>query len=220
MARGTRRLLALTVPSPRHWVTGQLGIELTLALAAAPHDTLNAAIDDATTAAFDALIASGGGPAWDAEAFAALRERARGEIRPATLEVLHALVRILDAARAVRDKLDTLPASAAFGPARLDVSRQLGRLVYPGMLTAAGVARLADIERYLHAATKRLERLPSHAKSDGERMAAIHELEEEATGRADVIWLLEEVRVAQFAPGPLVRPGATVKHFRQALAVV
>ena len=79
MARGTRRLLRLTVPSPRHWVTSQLGPQLTLALAAAPHGTLEAAIDDATDAALDALIASGGGPAWDAEAFAALREHVRGE---------------------------------------------------------------------------------------------------------------------------------------------
>jgi hypothetical protein len=49
-------------------------------------------------------------------------------------------------------------------------------------------------------------------------MAAIHELEAEAAGRTDVRWLIEEVRVAQLAPGPLVRPGATVKRVREALA--
>ena len=58
-----RRLLQLTVPSPRRWVTDQLGTQLTLALTAAPHDTLEAVIEDATNAALDALIASGGGPA-------------------------------------------------------------------------------------------------------------------------------------------------------------
>src|SRR6202042_3022770 len=40
MARGTRRLLRLSVPSPRSWVIGQLGTQLTLALASAPHGTL------------------------------------------------------------------------------------------------------------------------------------------------------------------------------------
>jgi hypothetical protein len=51
-------------------------------------------------------------------------------------------------------------------------------------------------------------------------MAEILELEAEAAGRSDVSWLLEEVRVAQFAPGPYVRRGATVKHVRDALAAV
>jgi hypothetical protein len=50
-------------------------------------------------------------------------------------------------------------------------------------------------------------------------MAAIHELEAQAAGRSDVMWLIEEVRVAQLAPGPHVRPGATVKRVREALAV-
>ena len=49
MVRGTRRLLRLTVASPRRWVTEQLGPQLTLALAAAPHGSLDAAIEDATT---------------------------------------------------------------------------------------------------------------------------------------------------------------------------
>jgi ATP-dependent helicase HrpA len=218
MARGTRRLLHLTVPSPRSWVTGQLGPQLTLALAAAPHATLDATIEDATNAALDALIARAGGPAWDAKAFNALREPVRGELRPTTLDVLRSLARILEAARAVGERLDALPASAVFGPARMDVARQLGRLVYPGMLAAAGLARLGDVERYLRAAARRLERLPSHVVGDRERMAAIHELETQAGGRGDVMWLIEEVRVAQLAPGPDVRPGATVKRVREALA--
>jgi ATP-dependent helicase HrpA len=219
MARGTRRLLRLTVPSPRQWVIGQLGTSLTLTLASAPHGTLDAAIEDATDAALDALVASGGGPAWDAEAFAALGEHVRGSLRPTTLDALVALGEILDAAGAVRERLDTLPATAVLGPAREDVARQLGRLVYPGMLTATGLARLGDVERFLRAAAQRLERLPSRVAADRERMATIHELEAQASGRADLRWLLEEVRVAQLAPGAHVRPGATVKRVRDALAV-
>ena len=129
-----------------------------------------------------------------------------------------ALGQILEAARAVRERLDALPATAVLGPAREDVARQLGRLVYPGMLTGTGLARLGDVERYLRAAAQRLERLPSRVAADRERMATIHELEAQAAGRRDVRWLIEEVRVAQLAPGAHVRPGATVKRVREALA--
>ena len=217
MARGTRRLLALTVPSPRNWLIGQLGTQLTLALAAAPHRTLEAAIADAVDAALDALIAGAGGPAWDADAFAALREHVRGEIRPTTLVALGGLGEIVAAARAVRERLDTLPANAVFGPAREDVARQLGRLVYPGMLAATGLGRLADVARYLRAAVQRLDRLAANVVADSERMAMIRELEAEADGDRDVMWLIEELRVSQLAPGPLVRSGATVKRVREAL---
>ena len=129
-----------------------------------------------------------------------------------------ALGRILEAAAAVRERLDALPATAVFGPAREDVARQLGRLVYPGMLAAAGLARLGDVERYLQAAAQRLDRLASNVTADRERMAAIQELQTQAAGRSDVLWLIEEVRVAQLSPGVNVRPGATVKRVREALA--
>jgi ATP-dependent RNA helicase HrpA len=218
MLRGTRRLLRLTVPSPRQWVVGQFGPQLTLTLAAAPHANLEETIEDATSAALDALIASNGGPAWDAATFEALREHVRGEIRPTTLEALRALGEILEAAAAVRQQLDVLPASSTFAPAREDVARQLGGLVYPGMLAAAGMARLADVERYLRAAAWRLERLPSRALADRERMAEIRGLEAEAAGHSDAWWLIQELRVTQLAPGPLVRPGVTVKRVREALA--
>jgi ATP-dependent helicase HrpA len=175
-------------------------------------------IEDATNAALDALMASGGGPAWDAAAFAALREHVRGELRPTTLEALVAFGQILDAARAVRERLDALPATAVFGPSREDVARQLGRLVYPGMLAATGLARLADVERYLRAGAQRLERLGSHVVADRQGMATIHALEAQAAGRGDLAWLIEELRVTQLAPGPYVRPGATLKRVREALA--
>jgi ATP-dependent helicase HrpA len=218
MARGTRRLLRLTVPSPRQWVVSRLGGTLTLTLTAAPHGSLEATIEDATAAALDAVIEENGGPAWDAEAFALLREHARGEIRPLTLQALTALGAIVEAARAVRDQLDALPASVELAPARADVARQLGRLVYPGMLSATGLARLPDVERYLRAAAQRLERLPRQARADGERMEVIHELERQADGRADLRWLLEELRVTQLAPGEHARPGATLKRVRAALS--
>ena len=84
---------------------------------------------------------------------------------------------ILDAAREVERRLEPLAASAALAPAREDVERQLRRLVRPGFVTATGVKRLADVERYLRAAARRLERLPNAPAPDLDRMRAVHELE-------------------------------------------
>ena len=49
--------------------------------------------------------------------------------------------------------------------------------MYPGFVAATGVDRLADVERYLRAAARRLERLPDATAVDRDRMNAVHELE-------------------------------------------
>ena len=83
MRTGTRRLLALTVALPGRAVVDRLGNAGRLALAAAPHDSHAAVVQDATDATLDALVAAAGGPAWDEEAFARLRDRVAGELSEA-----------------------------------------------------------------------------------------------------------------------------------------
>src|SRR5207237_922572 len=78
MRRGTRRLLLLTAPSPDRWVERQLSNADKLTLLTAPHGSLGAVLADAAAAAVDALMDAAGGPAWDAAAFAALRDRVAG----------------------------------------------------------------------------------------------------------------------------------------------
>jgi ATP-dependent helicase HrpA len=93
---------------------------------------------------------------------------------------------------------------------RLDVARQLGRLLHPGWVTAAGAERIADVERYLRAAERRLERAPDALAADRDHMRTLRDLE-----GADP-WLLEELRVAYFAPA-LAKPGVSAKRVRATL---
>ena len=86
------------------------------------------------------------------------------------------MVRVLDAAREVTRRLEPLTA-VPLQPARADVRAQLARLVYPGFVAATGIDRLADVERYLRAAARRLERLPDATAVDRDRMNSVHELE-------------------------------------------
>jgi ATP-dependent helicase HrpA len=101
------------------------------------------------------------------------------------------------------------------------------RLLRPGFATAVGAGRLADLERYVRAADRRLERAPQGVAGDLDRMRAIHELEEEYRARrergprsaaiAEVPRLLEELRVSQFAQGLGTRTPVSAKRIRKLL---
>ncbi len=133
------------------------------------------------------------------------------------------MVRVLDAAREVERRLEPLTA-VPLQPARADVREQLRRLVHPGF---AATGRLEDVERYLQGAARRLERLPDNPAVDRDRMNAVHELERlyrerlrERPGDAElreVPWLLEELRVSQFAQGLGTRGNVSSKRIRRLL---
>ena len=214
MRLGTRRLLTLTVPSPRRGLTDGLDGSSRLALAAAPHANVDAVLDDVVAAALDALVREAGGPAWDAPSFARLHDRVAAELPAAVAGVLAALLRILRARGDLQEAMDALVAPA-LQPARLDVATQLGGLVFAGFLTAAGAERLADVERYLLAAQRRLARLPAAVARDRDRMESVHELERRyrllrerrppaeplPESMRELPWLLQELRVHCFAEG-------------------
>ena len=230
MRAGTRRLLLLAVPSPVRAVQAGLTNAQRLALAGAPHAGVGAVLADATTAALDALVAEAGGPAWDAAGFARLRGHVAGRLAARTGAVVAQVARILDAAREVERRLEPLGAPA-FEAARRDVRAQLARLVHPGFATETGAERLADVERYLQGAARRLERLPDATAVDRDRMRVVHELEQAHRRRLEswprgrplpdalreVRWMLEELRVSQFAQGLGTRTPVSAKRIRRAL---
>jgi ATP-dependent helicase HrpA len=214
MRAGTRRLLLLGLPSPLRAAQDRLGTAAALTLSGGAH------LEDARDAAVDALVAEAGGPAWDGEAFARLRAHVAGRLVAGTAQVAEAMVAVLDAARAVRLALDGLRA-AQLRTVREDVERQLQRLVPPGFATRHGAARLGDLQRYLRAAVRRLERLPDGLGADLQKMGVIAELEALAAQRPDLDeapWLLEELRVSQFAEALGVKGQVSAKRLRRMLA--
>jgi ATP-dependent helicase HrpA len=221
MLAGTRRLLALTIPSPVRFVERRLTNADKLTLLGAPHGSVAAVLEDAAEAAIDHLLARAGGPAWDEPGFARLRDAVAGELADTTAEVVAAVVRILDAYRDVQDRI-ARAAPDALRPARLDVAGQIGGLVYDGFVAATGVERLPDVERYLQAAARRLERLPSNVAVDADRMRTVHELEalyrNTPGAPAEVRWMLEELRVSSFAQGLGVRGQVSAKRIRRAIS--
>ncbi|HEY1538221.1 MAG TPA: ATP-dependent RNA helicase HrpA [Solirubrobacteraceae bacterium] len=229
MHTGTRRLLALTIASPVRAVRRELHGAAALTLAGAPHGGAGALIDDAVVAALDELMLAAGGPVWDLAGWRALHASVAAALAATTARIVGQAVEILDAARDVRLALDALPGDQALRAARLDVAAQIGGLVYPGFLAATGAARLHDVTRYLRAAIRRLERLPDAPAADRDRMRVLHELESELHLRREsghsspaalreVGWMLQELRVSNFAQGLGVRGQVSAKRVRVALA--
>jgi ATP-dependent helicase HrpA len=230
MQAGTRRLLLLGAAGPQRYMRDRLDGAAQLTLAAAPHGSAADVLVDATEAAADALIAEAGGPAWDAAGFERLRVHVAGELADRATAVLDQVVRILDLAREVLLALDPLTAEP-LQEARDDIAHQLEGLVYAGFAQSTGAQRLPDVERYLQAMLRRLERLPNAPGPDRDRMSVVHELEdayerrleEWPAGRplsaplGEVGWMLEELRVSQFAQGLGVRGPVSAKRIRKAL---
>jgi ATP-dependent helicase HrpA len=219
MRAGMRRLLTLTIPSPARAYQAKLGNQAALALLEAPHASVSAVLEDASTAAITALM---GEPVFDEASFEQVRVHVAGNAQGVMARIIADVVRILQAAREVRRQLDNLH-GAALDPVRRDVASQIGRLVFPGFISATGARRLPDVERYLRGAAWRLERLTKAAAVDRDRMKAIQELEdahrrvleELPAGVVDgelgeVPWLLEELRMSYFAQaiGPKGQPSA------------
>ncbi len=212
MARGTRRLLLMQVPSGARSVASRLPVTAKLAMSRHPYPNAGALLEDCAACAADQVIADAGGPAWDAAGFAHLLEAARSALPAAAADVVAAVARVLGEAQQAEAALGRAT-SPALAPAVADMRSQLSALIYPGFVSETGSRRLPDLVRYLRAIIRRLEKLPEGPGRDAERMAAVHRAadayqqamgELAASGRRseearEVRWMIEELRVSLFA---------------------
>lgn len=213
MWKGTRRLILRNIPvNPAKFASDKLTNAQKLALSANPHGSVQALFDDCATAAADKLIGDFGGPVWDEESYRKLYDRVRAEIVDTTVRTVGQVQQVLAAWQAAERRLKGVR-SAALLANLADVRAQLDGLVRPGFVTAAGIRRLPDLMRYLVAADRRLQQMPTGAQRDTSRMEKVHEMRDEYAwlleqlpqGRPvpqrvlDIRWMIEELRVSYFA---------------------
>ncbi|QIY96869.1 ATP-dependent RNA helicase HrpA [Streptomyces sp. S1D4-11] len=213
MWKGTRRLILRNIPvNPGKFASDKLTNAQKLALSANPHGSVQALFDDCATAAADKLIGDFGGPAWDEESYRKLYDKVRAEIVDTTVRTVGQVQQVLVAWQACERRL-----KATGSPTLLanltDVRTQLNALVKPGFVTATGLRRLPDLMRYLVAADRRLQQMPTGVQRDTTRMEKVHEMQDEYAwlleqlpqGRPvpqqvlDIRWMIEELRVSYFA---------------------
>ncbi|MBO0833574.1 MAG: DUF3418 domain-containing protein, partial [Actinobacteria bacterium] len=174
MRLGTRRLLLIAVPSGVRSIASRLPMTEKMALSSHPYRGAAAMLDDCAAAAADEIITDAGGPAWDAAGFARLVETTRDQLAPTTARVVEVVARVLGEAHEIEVRLSGARPVPAVEPALADMRAQLGGLIYPGFIAAAGSRRLPDLVRYLRAILRRLDKIAGEPTRDAERMAAIH----------------------------------------------
>ncbi|MCG5434022.1 ATP-dependent RNA helicase HrpA [Mycobacterium sp. MYCO198283] len=209
MRPGAVRLLRLATPSPVKTVERGLDPRSRLLLGANPDGSLAALIDDCADAVVDASMPA---PPWTRADFTALRSRIAETLVPRTADALSRVRAVLAAAQQVEVGLPANP-PAAQQESLADIREQLARLLPAGFVTAAGIARLADLTRYLTAIARRLERLPHAVAADRDKMAQVRDVAQAydelvaalpaeraaAADVADIAWLIEELRVSLWA---------------------
>lgn len=214
MIWGQARLLSFVTPSPVTQLARGLSLHDKLLLSTAPYPDATAVIEDCWLAALDALVVQHGGPAWNENAFEALRESVRADAYDHT-------------ERAVRSVLEALRVlgqiSPSSGEAGEDVSVQLSWLIHPGFVRETGSAHLPRLRIYLETARRRL------ATPLTQELAAAQELEaqfHELTGQLgrwtrlsepvqEVRWALEELRVSLLAQDLRAAIPVSVKRVRK-----
>ena len=213
MWKGTRRLILRNIPvNPAKFASQKLTNAQKLALSANPHGSIQGLFDDCAMAAADKLIGDFGGPAWDEESYRKLYDRVRAEIVDTTVRTVGQVEQVLAAWQACERRLKAVR-SPALLPNLQDVRAQLDALVKPGFVTEAGLRRMPDLMRYLVAADRRLQQMPTNVQRDTTRMQKVHEMRDEYAwlleqlpqGRPvpssvlDIRWMIEELRVSYFA---------------------
>ncbi|WP_329339306.1 ATP-dependent RNA helicase HrpA [Streptomyces sp. NBC_01352] len=213
MWKGTRRLILRNIPvNPAKFASDRLTNAQKLALSANPHGSVQALFDDCAMAAADKLIGDFGGPVWDEESYRKLYDKVRSEIVDTTVRTVGQVQQVLAAWQACERRLKGVRSAVLLANLQ-DVRKQLDALVRPGFVTEAGIRRLPDLMRYLVAADRRLQQMPTGVQRDTARMEKVHEMQDEYAwlleqmpqGRPipssvlDIRWMIEELRVSYFA---------------------
>ena len=207
---GVRRLLLLGSPSPIKAVSGRLNNRAKLALAANPHGSMPALMEDCLRAAVDSLMAA---DPRDAVAFEALLLHVRGELQEAMLKVLTSVEKVLALSAEVARE-------SSAGPVVADVHAQRALLVRPDFVTDVGAGRLPDLARYLQGSLVRIEKA---ARESPVLLKEVHGLDAEwaalpAGPKKDkVFWMLQELRLSLFAQTVKAKGPISVERVHKAL---
>ena len=212
MQQGLRRLLLLNVPSPIKYLHEKLPNKAKLGLYFTPFGRVLDLIDDCIACAVDKLIADFGGFVWDEPGFEKLRDFVRENLNEVTVDIAQKVEQILSLNHALNQRLKgKMDFTMAF--AFSDIKAQLGGLIYPGFVQKSGYDRLPDLQRYLQAIDKRIDKLAQDVNRDRAAMLRVEQVQQAyqqllaklpkskpiSDEIAEIRYMIEELRVSLFA---------------------
>ena len=212
MQQGLRRLLLLNVPSPIKYLHEKLPNKAKLGLYFTPFGRVLDLIDDCIACAVDKLIADFGGFVWDESGFEKLRDFVRENLNEVTVDIAQKVEQILSLNHALNQRLKgKMDFTMAF--AFSDIKAQLAGLIYPGFVQKSGYDRLPDLQRYLQAVDKRIDKLAQDVNRDRAAMLRVEQVQQAyqqllaklpkskpiSDEIAEIRYMIEELRVSLFA---------------------
>ena len=212
MQQGLRRLLLLNVPSPIKYLHEKLPNKAKLGLYFTPFGRVLDLIDDCIACAVDKLITDFGGFVWDEAGFEKLRDFVRENLNEVTVDIAQKVEQILSLNHALNQRLKgKMDFTMAF--ALSDIKSQLSSLVYQGFVQKIGYDRLPDLQRYLQAVDKRIDKLAQDVNRDRAAMLRVEQVQQAyqqllaklpkskpiSDEVAEIHYMIEELRVSLFA---------------------
>jgi len=203
--RGLSKLLQLNIPSPLSYLQQHLPNKAKLGLYFNPFGRVDVLLDDCCLAVIDKYSAQ---QRIDNEAdFKALCDTVRAELAEETLAAVVQVEQILSLHYQISKQLK---GKVGFERvmAHADIKAQLGQLVHKGFVRKVGLARLADVQRYLKAIERRLEKLAIDPHKDRLALQQVETAVERSQQLnlpsysqegEDLRWMIEELRVSLFA---------------------
>jgi len=213
---GLRQLVVLAIPSPIKYLQEKLPNKAKLGLYFNPFGQIKTLIDDCINAGVDALIAEFGlkfSTSIRSKAeFQACCEFVRQDINPLVLDIAQKIEVGLTTAHGINKKMKgNVPLTMIH--AHSDIKQHLDSLVFPNFVSAIGVKRLVDWQRYIEGIKRRFEKLPIDPIKDKLHQLNIEKIQGEYQKKcqqlplgkeipselAEVRWLIEELRISFFA---------------------
>lgn len=211
MWQGQKRLIMLSIPSPLKYLEEKLPNKAKLAMYFNAVGSVRDLIEDLESLALDELLEDAGGVARTEAQFKALTEKAKAEIYDRVLALAKSSEGILMKANEVRKHLKgrmDFTTACAYS----DMGGQLKALVYKGFATQTGPRYFPQLERYLEAMLKRLEKLPQDPNRDLVNLRKVEDCYKRyesllgmyaghlvPVGVRMIRFMLEELRVSLFA---------------------
>lgn len=170
--RGVRRLLLLNTTVSWSRILSLLSTSQKLTLGSAPVGTMDDLLKDVLAAAVDAVVVESGLDVRDAASYQEVARRVQSQVLGKVVEVVEALVPILEEARRIRLSLDGMT-SPALAELRADLEQQLAMLVRPGFVADVGAEHLRHLLRWLRGMSERIAKAPEDIRRDSARLADV-----------------------------------------------